>query len=330
MRRAAQLRLFKIAHRLQQGEYIRIDSLAEEYGCSRRTVQRDIDDLRTFYCMPLEYSHRHRSYYCPDRNFRLHQPLRFTEGELLALYLGRNILSQCTGTVLEDTVRHAFDRISSLLPEEVSFDSASLLDNIFLELPPLRGDGVRTARFFNQLTHAIEKRQSVDIIYRAASTNAQTRRTADPYRLYYRNGAWYLVAWCHIRSDMRYFALDRIIELQITGRPFPIPDDLDINAWVSQSFGLFRDNTVHDAVIHFDSFQARWIRERRWHHTQSIEEHPDGSLILHMTACGLEGIKRWVLSYGCHAEVLAPAKLREMVRAEVQDMGEIYEKKNNE
>jgi len=74
----------------------------------------------------------------------------------------------------------------------------------------------------------------------------------------------------------------------------------------------------------FDSFAARWVRERKWHESQRLDEQPDGSLILRFTVSGLGEVKRWVFSFGSHAEVLAPEELREEIQRETKKMAEKY------
>ena len=69
-------------------------------------------------------------------------------------------------------------------------------------------------------------------------------------------------------------------------------------------------------MIWFDNYQARYIRARQWHPTQTIDEHDDGTLTLRFRSGALAEVRRWVMSYGSHAEVLAPAELRAEVNEE--------------
>ena len=69
--------------------------------------------------------------------------------------------------------------------------------------------------------------------------------------------------------------------------------------------------------IWFDAATAPFIRERRWHPTQQLDENSDGSLVLNFVARGLNEVKRWILFYGKGAKAIAPPELVEMVREEV-------------
>jgi predicted DNA-binding transcriptional regulator YafY len=80
-----------------------------------------------------------------------------------------------------------------------------------------------------------------------------------------------------------------------------------------------------DVAIWFEGRTAPYIRERRWHPTQVLEEHLDGAITLRMTVRGMNDLKRWVLGYGMGARVLGPPELVEMVKAEVNGMQQSYQ-----
>jgi predicted DNA-binding transcriptional regulator YafY len=79
-----------------------------------------------------------------------------------------------------------------------------------------------------------------------------------------------------------------------------------------------------DVIIRFAPQAARYIREKRWHDTQEIQEKEDGGLVLKFQTSGLGEVKRWVLQYGGDAEVIAPENLRIACRNEISVLAEIY------
>jgi len=97
-----------------------------------------------------------------------------------------------------------------------------------------------------------------------------------------------------------------------------LPDpDFSITTWMQDAFHAERGGDPVDVVIRFDPHQASYMRERRWHETQRIEELPDGGLILRFHTGGVGEVLRWVLQFGSHAEVLEPPALRQMVIEEL-------------
>ena len=106
---------------------------------------------------------------------------------------------------------------------------------------------------------------------------------------------------------------------------FQILPSFSLEAYLAKGFLAERAAQPEDVVIKFDEYQARWIRERLWHSSQRIEELPSGGLILRLTVGGLGEVKRWVMGYGKHAEVLQPESLRREIGEDVQKMAEIYD-----
>ena len=100
--------------------------------------------------------------------------------------------------------------------------------------------------------------------------------------------------------------------------------DFDISKYLRQAFVTELSAQTESIVIRFDEYQARYIRERKFHETQSLEELDDGGVILRFESGGLDAIKRWVMQYGAHAEVLSPPQLRQNVREEVARMKSLY------
>jgi predicted DNA-binding transcriptional regulator YafY len=61
--------------------------------------------------------------------------------------------------------------------------------------------------------------------YYSASSDRTRRREVDPYRLWYTDGALYLIGYCHRRKEVRMFAVDRILSLSLTltNHPWQLP-----------------------------------------------------------------------------------------------------------
>lgn len=101
--------------------------------------------------------------------------------------------------------------------------------------------------------------------------------------------------------------------------------DFSLEDYLQNSLGIERGPQVYEVIIRFHRDQARWIKERQWHPGQVMEELPDGSLVLKMPLSGLQEVKRWVLSFGSRAEVLAPPELRREVAREAKELAALYD-----
>jgi predicted DNA-binding transcriptional regulator YafY len=67
-------------------------------------------------------------------------------------------------------------------------------------------------------------------------------------------------------------------------------------------------------VIRFDEWVADYIREKRWHPSQTLRELPDGGVELRLQLSSLTEVQRWILSWGGRARWLSPPELAASVR----------------
>jgi predicted DNA-binding transcriptional regulator YafY len=96
------------------------------------------------------------------------------------------------------------------------------------------------------------------------------------------------------------------------------PADFSITDHLGESLSVFRGEDRQKVRIRFDEFAARLVSERRWHDSQKLRPLAGGGLEITMELGSLEEIRRWVLSWGAHAEVVEPAALKKQIRAAAQ------------
>jgi len=131
-------------------------------------------------------------------------------------------------------------------------------------------------------------------------------------------GEWYLIAFDHLRNEVRDFSASRIRELTVTDERFEWPAGFDLGSYLDSGFAMIRGSRPFQIEIEFDEYQSRWMRERApFHATEQREELADGRLRIRMRVTALDGVKRFVLQYGSHTRVLAPEDLRDKIREEL-------------
>jgi len=324
--RARFARLYYIHQQLLNCKYPNVPILAQQLEVCRRTVERDIEHMRDRLGASIKYCPKNKGYYYENKDFNL-PPMMLTEGELIAIFLGQKLLAKCAGTPLETSIRSAFEKILSLMPESISVDLNSLDHTISFDVEPIRGDEQQVAEIYSRLAAAVEKKNTIWIKYYGVTRDKISKRYVDPYHLRYYQGAWYLIGYCHLRQDIRIFALDRIQDLVKTTKNFTILPDFSIEDYLSSAIGIELGGETQEVVIRFDAHQARWIRERQWHHTQQLVFQFDGSLILKITVSGLGEVKRWIMGFGSHAEVISPESLRKEIEEDAKRLLSVYKSK---
>ena len=152
------------------------------------------------------------------------------------------------------------------------------------------------------------------------SRKKKTRRKVAPYKIWFFDGAFYLIGYCGLRQDIRVFALDRIQALTLTEETFEMPEDFRAEDFMRTSFGK-----PQQVRIRFAPDVAGYISEKTWHATQKIVPQKDGSIHFEARVAGTDEIKFWVLSWGAKAQVLSPALLRNEILSEAEAMLHNYQ-----
>lgn len=314
-------RLVEIHRLVSEGAYPNCRSLAERFEVTQRTAERDIERLRDQFGMPIEYDPGRRGYhYVGPAEL---PPVRLQEGEAIALFLGQRLLAQCKGTPFEEFVADAIEKIRLLLPSSMEISLDRVMDSVSFHTEPLRGEEMEVAERYQVLYQAIQSHTTVVTDYFTPARNVVTHRRLDPYHLRFMDGAWYCIAFCHLRCEVRTFALDRMMDLGTTGEAFEIPAGFSVEDYLSDSLSIERGEP-RKVVIEFDPTEAPYIRGKTWHKSQIVEERYDGSLRLTLTVGGMGEVRRWIMSMGGHAWVVEPETLRGEIRKELEMARERY------
>jgi predicted DNA-binding transcriptional regulator YafY len=315
-------RQWRLIQRLARSRYgVGLDELADELECVRRTVYRDLDALMQAGFPLISERRDGRVQYRFLDTFKLGD-VPFTPDEILSLAFGEDLLRTLEGTVFHDSIRSALDKIRASLAPEVG-EFLGRLGESFRVLPGPHESYAAMRDAIRVLNDAVLARRTVRMRYRTGSTGREKARELDPYRVWYRAGALYVVGHDHLSDEVRTFAVGRIRAIEATERRFRVPESFDFDARAATSFGVISEPPVR-VRIRFDRRWAGWVAERTWHPTQKLEKRAGGALELSMEVGGAAELRSWVLSFGSGAEVLEPASLREEVRKELREAARRY------
>jgi predicted DNA-binding transcriptional regulator YafY len=314
-------RVFWIDREIRAGRHPNAATIAAQFEVSERTAQRNLEFMRDRLRLPIAYSAEHRGWHYTEPAYAL-PAIELTEGDLIAILLAEKLSRQYRGTTIAPLIREAFAKVLNAMTNVVSVDLSALADAYSFEAAATTELNPDT---FIRLGRATKARQRIEVLYFTASTGETKRRRVDPLHLRNYLGEWYLIAWDHLRGAPRVFLASRIRELALLEEHFDWPEQLTLDEYLNASFSMFIGQQPQRVEIVFDEYQSRWIRERsEFHPTEVREELPDGRLKLTMTVTALEGVKRFVMQNGAHAEVIAPEELREAIGHEIEAMRTIY------
>ncbi len=314
-------RLIAIDQLIRAGRHPSVRTIRAQFEIGERTVHEDLERLRQDFGAPIRYSRAHQGYHYTDPTFVL-PALLTSEGELLAFFLSLELTRRYLGTAFEGPLRAAIAKIAQHLPNALQVDLAQLAGHFTFEPGAV---AIADPLLLTALSNAIGDRTPLRITYFTASRGERNERVIEPYQLHNIRGDWLVTAYDRLREKFRQFAIGRFERWEVlSGERFERQGDFDLSAYLSTGFLSERGDTAQSVAIWFDAHQARYIRERRWHASQQIEEHDDGALTLRFATGALGEVQRWVMSYGSHARVLAPEALVDAVMAEVIQMTKLY------
>jgi predicted DNA-binding transcriptional regulator YafY len=316
-------RLLAMDAAIRGGGYPNVAVFMDRFEVSERTVRGDLAFMRERLNAPLEHDRTRGGYYYSDSTYVL--PTMFaTEGDLLAFFLSVELTRRYLGTAFETPLRKAAAALALSLPDRVQLDM-SLLAQHYTFQPGATASA--DPALLVALHEAIHERWPVEITYFTAGRGERNQRVIEPYQLYNVRGEWQVIAFDHLRNQFRHFAVSRIeVWKLLKAKRFTRDPDFSLESYLAQGFLAEHGDAPVEVVIWFDEYQARYMRDKQWHPSQRVEEHADGSLTLAFTTGALAEVRRWVMSYGNHAEVKAPEILRAEVAAEAAAMVRRYGK----
>ena len=309
-------RMLRIHQAIQGGGHPNATTLARELEVSTKSIQRDLEFMRDRLNLPLEYSHAHNGYLYTEEVSSF-PTLQITEGELFALLVAEKALQQYRGTHFEKPLLSAFKKMAASLPDTVSLNLAEWQQTISFRTS---AEPVLNLEIFDALARATARHQQLELDYRKPGRAQVERRLIDPYHLANINGEWFLFAFDQLRKDIRTFVPARIQAVRPTGLTFERPHKFSLEKRLRDSFGVHSGQGEFEVVLHFNHLVADYIREKRWHPSQTLRELKGGDLELRLKLSSLVEIQRWVLGWGGSVRVLRPPELKQAVQAAAQQI----------
>jgi predicted DNA-binding transcriptional regulator YafY len=262
-------------NRVRAKKFPNATSLADQFEISTKTAQRDIDFMRDRLNCPLQYDKSQKGYYYEDETFSL--PMVYLSlRELTSLLIARKMLKDISGGYIGDEISSIVDKITNIVKKRSI--AADHIDDAFsfqlIEYSPAPEE------VFKTVLEGCLKRQCLSFTYYSPATNEISTRTVEPYHLFNYMGTWHLIAFCHLRKEIRDFALNRISEVVILDEAFGIPPNFDFKEYFLSSFGLYKGKPSKQVTLKFSPAKSKWIKDQIWHKDQKVKYLKDGSIEL--------------------------------------------------
>ena len=296
-------RLIGILSVLLQEEKTTAPELAERFEVSRRTINRDIEDL----CkagIPIRTAQGTGGGISIMDGYRMDRTI-LTSKDMQTILAGLRSLDSVSGS-----------SYYSQLMEKIQAGSSEFVggsDSILIDLSSWYRESL--APKIETIQSAIENRHM--LMFRYYAPSGESDRTVEPYYLVFRWSSWYLWAWCCDRKDYRLFKLNRMVHVRETD-----------NVFVCREAALpdLSDEKIFPGGI---KVKALFEADQKWRLVEEFgpacfTEYGDGRLLFTADYTDMENLVTWLMTFGDKAEVLEPKEARNEIASMANKMAMIY------
>jgi predicted DNA-binding transcriptional regulator YafY len=167
---------------------------------------------------------------------------------------------------------------------------------------------------FELIASAVLKRMRLKVQHWHRGRDEKTTREISPQRLVFYRGNWYLDAWCHLRKDLRSFAVETLSDVALLDKPAKEVSAKVLDSRVQNGYGIFGGERTQWAQLRFTPARARWVAAEQWHPDQRGSVLPDGSYQLDVPYSIETELVMDILRHMPDVEVMGPPALRTKVR----------------
>ncbi len=294
-------RLIGIITTLQQKEKVTAPYLAEKFEVSRRTINRDIEEI----CragIPIVTTRGTNGGISLMEGFALDTTV-FTKQELSAVFTGLKTLDSVSSSQSAD----------KLVSKMGAKDELDLTGHMTIDLASFYKSSLSTK--IELIKKAISERRC--ICFRYYYNKGETDKLIEPYRIYFMWSDWYVFGYCKQRQDFRLYKLRRLWELKLSEEEYEvrvIPNE-------KLQFGSHMTDDYFVTAIYDSSVKYKLVEE---YGPDSFTVMDDGKLYAKWGFNSAEDALPWFLSMGDKVEVIEPTEMVEKMKMTLAVISDKY------
>ena len=210
--------------------------------------------------------------------------------------------------------------LNTMSVNNMLLENKTLSDRILLENIPSGQAFLETA------LKAMKQSKVLEITYKSYWKEHKATFKVSPYCVKLFRQRWYMVGNSIYDSSIRIYALDRVLEMNVTNDTFKYPDDFSPEVYFESCFGIIHDEScsVETVKLKANPNQANYLRSLPLHHTQKELVRTADYSIFSVEVRPTFDFQQELLWNGDALEVLEPLWLREKMAEKIKWMSENY------
>lgn len=321
-------RVLEIFYRLMMGQGISVAELAEEYNVSKKSISRDISDIKNYIAenrelflnAEIKYNVSFKKHYLEIEHF-------LSPDELFAI---TKMLIGCRGLSKMETL-DIISKLKNYVSEQDRVLINDLIANEMYHFNEIRHDCKSVVENLWRLTDCIRNHNEITIRYYKMNRDYVERRVR-PVAITFSDFYFYLLGYQlnpndDSKWDIRYYRVDRIVYIIEHRECFRIDNQsvFDEGDVMSKVQYMFSGATRHIKFA-FSGPSVQAVLDRI--PTSKIVEKIDDQYIIEADVIG-SGINMYLLSQGSWVKPLSPQSFVDEMYDETKRMIENYERKND-
>lgn len=226
-------------------------------------------------------------------------------------------LTSITNSVPNKELENVIQKLKSTIKKEYTgFDIKS--GNLIIDAAPW-GDTLGYKNKLFVINQAIDTKNQLKIIYH--DRNGQiTQRIIDPHVIVFKQGLWYVYAYCHLRNGFRFFKTGRIEHATILKTTFTrqnvLEKDLPFDFWSKSNPTVDVELEVNKSVL---SDVEEWIG------IENVYEE-NGKTVVKAKLPFDNGLVSKIIGFGKGIKVNKPEELKVEIVKTINDLAKLYKK----
>ncbi|MGV0830004.1 helix-turn-helix transcriptional regulator [Empedobacter brevis] len=295
-------RYFNIVRKLSQQKYCSYEELERflerefgmlqiqddtlEFNFSKRTLQRDIREIRNILGIDIMYSRSQRGYY-----------------------------------IIQDD--YSSDLFLKTL-EEINSFSALKLTNSLESIVYLEKRKPKRAEFLPDIVQAIQQKKKIEFHYQKFGEEKETIRKVSPIAIREHDNRWYLIA--DDKGIVKNFGLERMNKVAILKEKIDDNIDFNYDDKYKYSYGIIVpiSEEPEKIILSVTKKQAAYLESLPLHESQHVLEIKQDDVLIGLELFLTEDFISEILSMSRSVTIIEPKKLKEKVKTILRETLEKY------
>ena len=195
-----------------------------------------------------------------------------------------------------------------------------------------KNDNLKGLEYLDQLYQFILKKQAVEMTYQSFKARQESVFTFHPYLLKEFRNRWFVIGKRKTNEGIMNLALDRIISVKKSSKPFLTDANFDSESYYKQAIGVSVSPTLEPehVVLYINHKQAPYVLTKPFHHSQKEISRDNYGVAISLDVQLNFELEKEILGLGEGIKVIAPERLKRNIKERLYDAIDSYETEIND